>query len=170
MPFFARKRDEQQPQPARLRDPEDMFKVPHTFWMPCDQGEVAQALRDYGISKDGQLGRLSHMIDDYFESYGNAMGVLATAPIAGGIYVESITPEQIRVRAGNRVQEFWRVDVSLANDGQGGCNGTVVMINDKAPGQHVTQWYMNVMDPFLAIMGASRQAGGRLIEWPMDQR
>lgn len=148
------------------RDPIDIARLPHTFWLPCTGTEAAQAFMNYGMARPGQLGKLGRWIGAYVETYGNNLGVEATAPVAGGVYVEIITPDLIRIRAGNRVEEFWRIDIDLLTEAGESCTGTARLIGGGANGAP-THWAFDATDAFLGIMGTVMQAGGRLDSFPL---
>lgn len=139
----------------------DRLREPHTFWMPCTGAEVAEALREYGESRP-DVGPLGRLIRDYVDKYANSLGVIASPPLSPAVYVETITDSLIAFRAGNRVEEYWRLEIRASPEGDGSA-GVMVMVSEH-PGFDYT-WDLQLVDLAVQVWGAVRSAG-EVRSWP----
>lgn len=116
-------------------------------------------LSGYAMGYPDSIGSLGALIREYLRDYGNTFGVSATPPPGDSIFVEYLSEEAIRIRAGNRINEFWRFDISLRPT-LVGTTGLAKASSNGGPVQLSTRWFGNLMDLSMGLSGAISSARG----------
>ena len=114
-------------------------------------------LSGYAMGNPDTIGSLGFLIRKYLEDYGNTFGVSATPPHGDAIYVEYLAEDGIHIRAGNRINEFWKFDISLRPTASGTA-GLAQATANGGPVKLSTRWFGNLMNLTMGLSFAITDA------------